>query len=129
MMLLNTKEVHCRLSSSKRPNYSKAELKSILSINDTTIAYLIRENLLFGEETKNSFNNKPECRFWPEAIDGFIEKYVPLGLFAKALFLQPYAAQQLLARNSILPMDLPKNCSRIFLRQDLTYGKIKVPID
>ena len=126
---LSVEEVRNRLSRSERPNYSKAELKSLLCINDTTVAYLVRENLIFSEELKNSFNNKVEHRFWPEAIDGFLEKYVPLGLFAKTLFLQPFAAQQRLAKNGVLPVEFPSKCSRIFRRKDLTSELRRITLD
>ncbi len=126
---LNIDEVRSRLTQSQRPDFSKTDLKSILRINDTTVAYLVREKLISGERLKNSFNNKVEHRFWPKDIDGFLQKYVPLGLLAKTLFMQPFAAQQRLATGGILPLDMPENCSHIFWRNDLTDELRRVPLD
>lgn len=126
---LNAEEVRSKLAQLQRPSYSKTELKSILCVNDTTVAYLVREKLIFGEELKNSFNNKVEHRFWPKGIDDFLEKYVPLGLFAKTLFLQPFAAKQRLAKNGIMPVEVSPKCSRIFLRKDLNDELQRVPLD
>ncbi len=126
---LSIDEVRSKLAQSRQPDFSKAELKSILCVNDTTTAHLVREKLISGEKLKNSFNNKIEHRFWPKDIDDFLEEYVSLGLFAKTLFLQPFAARQRLARNGVLPLELPPKCSRIFLRKDLTECVLTVPLD
>ncbi|MCK0097748.1 hypothetical protein MWU60_19400 [Yoonia sp. F2084L] len=126
---LNIEEVRSKLAQSQRPDFSKTDLKSILHINDTTVAYLVREKLISGERLKNNFNNKVEHRFWAEDIDGFLQKYVPLGLLAKTLFMQPFAVQQRLANDGILPLEIPKKCNRIFWRNDLTDELRRAPLD
>ena len=58
-----------------------------------------------------------------------IQGYMPLGLIANVLSLQPYAAHQKLLKNRILPMGLPNKCSCIFRRKDLTVDVVSKPLD
>lgn len=99
------------------PNgFSKAELKRLLRVNDTTIKFLVNRGFLNSKTINRSHTRRPIGIVSGQSLQKFLQDHVTLGLLASDAGAQAQGVYSQLSCLKVRPLPLPSGVSIIYSR-------------
>ncbi len=99
------------------PNgFTKAELKRLLRVNDTTIKFLVNRGLLNSKTINRSHTRRPIGIVSGQSLQKFLQDHITLGLLASDAGVQAQGVYSQLACLRVRPLPLPSGVSIIYPR-------------
>lgn len=97
---------------------TRTDLTKRLHINCSTVSLLLSRRMIESTRAPNPRTRKRMSLIAPEAVDRFLDTYLPLGLMAHDLGTQAKHVSARLDKAGVWPIPLPDRCSVIYLRAE-----------
>ena len=112
-------EVRNRLNIDRPDGFTKQQLKSLIGLTFPTANRLIQAGSLNATSVRHSVGGYRFALVSKKALRDFLEKYVTLGMLVRDSQSQALRVRSELKKLGVDPLELGKNCSRIYLRSDI----------
>ncbi|PTE14503.1 TniQ family protein [Pseudogemmobacter blasticus] len=99
---------------------SRKQVRKALHINCQTISVIFRKKMIESTRVRSPRSRKWMSIVAPEQLDWFLSRYLPLGLMAYDIGTQARHVSSRLERAGIQPIPLPPQCSKIYLREEVS---------
>lgn len=96
--------------------FTRKEAKRLLGVNSSTIAWLVRQELLPSTTVRHHRHRRPVTLISQQGLVGFLKEYATLGMMASAAHTQAKHVAAKLAKARIYPLDLDDHLSKIYVR-------------
>ena len=98
---------------------TRTDLNKRLHVNGSTVSLLLSRRMIDSTRAPNPRTRKRMSLIAPEAVDRFLDTYLPLGLMAHELGTQAKHVSARLDKAGVWPIPLPDRCSLIYLRAEV----------
>jgi hypothetical protein len=119
-LFANPEEIWDRLPVEPANGFSKAELRTLLRVNDSTVRYLVDRGFLDSKTIHRSHKKRAIGLVSGQSLKEFLKEYVTLGILASDENIQVQHVLANLRKRELEPLPFSEHLSKIFLRADLS---------